>query len=255
MPTVAGIERFKEAMAGHEGEYVLIGGGACSILFDDAGASFRLTKDLDVVVLVDEAGPSFGRAVWDFIRDGGYEAGRRNEGGCTYYRFTLPKGSPNVGIYPGEIELFARHPDFVLEDEGSYVAPLPFDGAVSSLSAIILDDGYYEFIREHAVPVEGVPVLSALHIIPLKMRAHVDNVRLHDEGVHISEKVLRKHRADVVVLSDLLPANAEFPLDGQLRIDAEAFFADFDEYASRETDRKKRAALEETLEFLRKGYL
>ena len=80
MPTVAGIERFKEAMAGHEGGYVLIGGGACSILFDDAGASFRLTKDLDVVVLVDKAGPSFGRAMWDFIRDGGYEAGRRSEG-------------------------------------------------------------------------------------------------------------------------------------------------------------------------------
>lgn len=47
---------------------------------------------------MDKAGPSFGRAVWDFIRDGGYEAGRRNEGGCTYYRFTLPKGSPNVGM-------------------------------------------------------------------------------------------------------------------------------------------------------------
>lgn len=98
MPTVAGIERFKEAMAGHEGEYVLIGGGACSILFDDAGASFRLTKDLDVVVLVDKAGPSFGRAMWDFIRAGGYEADRRSEGGCTYYRFTLPEGSPNVGM-------------------------------------------------------------------------------------------------------------------------------------------------------------
>ena len=103
--------------------------------------------------------------------------------------------------------------------------------------------------------VEGVPVLSVLHIIPLKMRVHVDNVRLHDEGVHISGKVLRKHRADVVELSGLLPTNARFPLDGQLRIDAEAFLADFDEYVLRETDRKRRAALEETLGFLRRVYL
>lgn len=255
MSTVAGIERFREAMSGHEGEYVLIGGAACSILFDEAGADFRLTKDLDVVVLVDDAGPSFGRAMWDFVREGCYDAGSRREGGCAYYRFTLPEGSPNVGILPGEIELFARHPDFVLEDEGAHVAPLPFDGAVSSLSAIILDDGYYEFIRDNAMSIGGVSTLAALHIIPLKMRAHVDNRRLRDEGVGISEKALRKHRADVAALVDLLPVSARLPLDGQMRADAEAFLSDFEVYASRETNRKRRAALEDALGFLRGVYL
>lgn len=66
MSVVAGINRFKETMRGHEGEYVLIGGGACSLLFDEVGVDFRLTKDLDVVVLVDDADPSFGRAIWAF---------------------------------------------------------------------------------------------------------------------------------------------------------------------------------------------
>lgn len=42
--------------------------------------------------------------------------------------------------------------------------------------------------------VAGVSVLSALHIIPLKMRAHIDNKRLRDEGAPVSEKVLRKRR-------------------------------------------------------------
>lgn len=255
MPRVAGIDRFREAMAGHEGEYVLIGGGACSILFDEAGTDFRLTKDLDVVVLVDDAGPSFARAIWDFVREGGYEAGKRREGGCTYYRFTLSSGSPNAGTFPGEIELFARHPDFELEDEGFHVAPLPFDDTVSSLSAIILDDGYYEFIRENAISIEGVSMLSALHIIPLKMRAHVDNLRFHDEGVRISQKVLRKHRSDVAGLAGLLPSNARLQLEGQLRGDAEAFLEDFEVYMSRETNRKKRTMLEEVLEFLRGVYL
>lgn len=166
MSLVAGLDRFKEAMAGHEESYVLIGEGACSVLFDEAGADFRLTKDLDIVVVVDECSPSFALAIWDFVREGGYEAGKRKNGGCSCYRFTLPKGSPMAGEYPGQIELFARHPDFELEDEASWIAPLPFDDAVSSLSAIILDDGYYEFIRTNAVVVNGVSILSALHIIP-----------------------------------------------------------------------------------------
>ncbi len=255
MSVVAGIERFKEAMSGHEGEYVLIGGGACSLLFNEAGIDFRLTKDLDVVVLVDDAGPSLGRAIWDFVRDGGYETGKRKEGGCTYYRFTLPADSPHAGTFPGEIELFARHPDFILEDEGSHVAPLPFDGTVSSLSAIILDDGYYEFIRKNATSVEGVSTLTALRIILLKMRARVDNNRLHNKGIQISEKVLRKHRADVVELASLLSSSARLPLHGQIRADAEAFFADFEGYASRETNRKRRSVLEDVLKFLRRVYL
>ena len=255
MPVVAGFEKFKEAMVGNEDNYVLIGGGACSILFDEAGAAFRATKDLDVVVITDGKQSSFGKAMWKLIREGGYNAGKRREGGCTYYRFSLPDGRPNVGTYPGEIELFSRHPDFVLEDESSHVAPLPLDDVVSSLSAIILDDGYYDFIRENVELIEGVPTLSPLHIIPLKMRAHIDNNRLHGEGVHISENVLRKHRADVVELSGLLSASARLDLQGRLRTDAEEFLADFVRYVSGETNRRRRIKLEEALEFLRHVYL
>lgn len=255
MPAIVGIDKFKEAMASHESEYVLIGGGACSILFEEAGADFRLTKNLDIVILTDFASPSFGRALWKLVRDGGYEAGKRKEGGCAYYRFALPVDSPNTGIFPSEIELFARHPDFALEDEGSHIIPLPFDDIVSSLSAIILDDGYYEFIKESAIAIDGVSTLSALHIIPLKMRAHIDNQRLRKEGVRVSEKVLRKHRADVAELSNLLPVSARLALTDQMRADAKVFFADFERYASSETNRKRRAVLNDTFEFLKRVYL
>lgn len=155
MSKVRGIERFADAMSGCKGGYVLIGGGACSVLFDNEGDSFRATEDLDVVVIVDGKGVEFATALWAFIKAAGYETGKVGDGRCTYYRFCLPEGSRQVLDYPGQIELFARHPDFVLEDETSEVAPLSFDGAVSSLSAIILDDGYYEFIRDNATNVEG----------------------------------------------------------------------------------------------------
>ena len=112
MSKVRGIERFADAMSGCKGGYVLIGGGACSVLFDNEGDSFRATEDLDVVVIVDGKGVEFATALWAFIKAAGYETGKVGDGRCTYYRFCLPEGSRQVLDYPGQIELFARHPDF-----------------------------------------------------------------------------------------------------------------------------------------------
>lgn len=55
-----GIDKFKERFAGHDGEYVLIGGGACDLLFGEAGQDFRVTKDLDLVLLVEALTPESG---------------------------------------------------------------------------------------------------------------------------------------------------------------------------------------------------
>lgn len=68
MPKVRGIERFADAMSSCKGGYVLIGGGACSVLFDSEGDSFRATEDLDVVVIVDGEGVEFATALWAFIK-------------------------------------------------------------------------------------------------------------------------------------------------------------------------------------------
>ena len=255
MSKVRGIERFAEAMSGCKGGYVLIGGGACSVLLDNEGESFRATEDLDVVVIVDGEGVEFGTALWTFIKAAGYETGKVDDGKCTYYRFCLPEGSKQVLDYPGQIELFARHPDYVLEDETSEVAPLSFDGVVSSLSAIILDDGYYEFIRDNATNVGGITLLDALHIIPLKMRAHIDINRSYEEGRRCNDKDRRKHRSDVARLADLLSPSARLKLSEQMRADAEDFFTDFASYVNRQTNRKERVRLQDTLSFLERVYL
>lgn len=255
MPKVRGIERFADAMSNCGDGYVLIGGGACSVLFDNEGDSFRATEDLDVVVIVDGKGVEFATALWAFIKNAGYKVGKGSDGRCTYYRFQLPEGSRRTLGYPGQIELFARHPDFALEDEASEVAPLSFDGAVSSLSAIILDDGYYEFIRDNATNVEGIALLDALHIIPLKMRAHIDINRSNKEGRHCNDRDRRKHRSDVARLAGLLSPSARLKLSEQMRADAEDFFTDFASYVNRQTNRKEKARLRDTLSFLEKVYL
>lgn len=62
MPLVAGIDAFRDAMAGHEDKYVLIGGGAFSLLFEGLPQEFRMTKDLDIVILAAGCEGVLGRA-------------------------------------------------------------------------------------------------------------------------------------------------------------------------------------------------
>lgn len=47
---VYGLEKFKEYFGDYSNQYVFIGGTACDILMDELGASFRATKDLDMVL-------------------------------------------------------------------------------------------------------------------------------------------------------------------------------------------------------------
>ncbi|MCR3955520.1 MAG: hypothetical protein NUK57_04430 [Gudongella sp.] len=49
---VHGLEKFKEYFKNHTSQYVFIGGTACDIIMDDLGATFRATKDLDMVLIL-----------------------------------------------------------------------------------------------------------------------------------------------------------------------------------------------------------
>ena len=47
---VKGLGLFKEHFRPYTDRYVLIGGTACDLAFEEAGLSFRATKDLDIVL-------------------------------------------------------------------------------------------------------------------------------------------------------------------------------------------------------------
>lgn len=140
--SVHGLGRFAEAMEAWRDSYVLIGGSACDLLAGSFGVEFRATKDLDVVIILDEASQGFAEALWIFVKAGGYEVWQDKHGEARFYRFE----KPNDPSCPYMIELFSRHPDFELGDEESEIAPLPFSEDISSLSAIVLDD---ELLRFH----------------------------------------------------------------------------------------------------------
>lgn len=219
--SVKGLDLFAEALRGYESGYVLIGGSACDLLMSQQGERFRATRDLDIVLLVDRGDTDFARALWGFVKTGGYQPWSRRGNGVSFYRFVNPKDDS----YPTMIELFARHPAFDLADEHTEIAPMPFDGEVSSLSAIILDDEYFDFISKGVEVVDGVSVLDAQHIIPLKMRAHIDLKARKCAGEHVNDADLKKHRKDVFRLLTLVPGNAFQPLTAGIARDCASFIA------------------------------
>ena len=194
-----GIDKFRERFAGHEGEYVLIGGSACDLLFGEAGQDFRATKDLDLVLLVEALTPGFGRAFWDFVREGGYENKQASSGRPQFYRFSKPK-DPS---FPTMLELFART-NLELADAGSGLAPIHIDDEVSSLSAILLDEDYYRLLVDNRTLVDGVAVLSVEGLIPFKAKAWLDLSERRAAGQGVDEKSVKKHRNDVCRLATLL---------------------------------------------------
>jgi len=122
---------------------VLIGGTAASMAMEEAGLPFRATKDLDIVLHVEALTPEFGEAFWKFVEAGGYEIRQASDTGKpVFYRFQKPADER----YPVMVELFARAPDGLKPAEGSQLTPIPLDEAVSSLSAILLEETYYAFI-------------------------------------------------------------------------------------------------------------
>ncbi len=47
---VRGLDKFKEYFKQYADSYILIGGAACSVVMEESGFDFRVTKDLDLVL-------------------------------------------------------------------------------------------------------------------------------------------------------------------------------------------------------------
>lgn len=67
---VHGLERFSEYMKGLEDCYAVIGGTACSIILANADLDFRATKDIDVILLIENRLPETAAAMWRLVKDG-----------------------------------------------------------------------------------------------------------------------------------------------------------------------------------------
>lgn len=205
---VKGLELFRGHFAADADRYVLIGGVAASVLMDEAGLPFRATKDLDIVLIVEVLDAGFGKRLWNFIIEGGYETRQTSEGAPRLYRFMKPTNPE----FPYMLELFSRRPDGLQLTGEATLTPIPVDEAVSSLSAILMDDEAYAFLREGKVEIDGLSLAQADRLIPLKAMAWLDLTARVANGETIDGKNVTKHLADVFRLAPLLGGEARVAL-------------------------------------------
>ena len=218
---IKGIEIFRDAFSGFADSYILIGGAACDIQLEQAGVPFRVTRDLDVVLCVESLTPEFGRAFWRFIREGGYQIQQRAMGEKKFYRFRDP-ATPD---YPFMLELFSRDPLNFEIARNSVLTPIPMEEEVSSLSAILLNDEYYRFIRAHKTRADSVSLLSGEALIVLKAKAWLDLSARKNAGEPIDSKDIKKHKNDVFRLFVSLPGDAAVALPPEIEQDMRLFLS------------------------------
>ena len=107
------------------------------------------------------------------------------------------------------LELFARQPDVLQVADGSHLTPLPVEEDASSLSAILLDDDYYDFIRAGRQEIDGIPMVGAVQLIALKAQAWLDLTEREKRGEIIDSKTIKKHKNDVFRLYQILDPAAD----------------------------------------------
>lgn len=112
--------------------------------------------------------------------------------------------TPKSNEYPYMIELFSRNPDFAITDDDTRIVPLPLDEEISSLSAILLNEAYYELLKSGRQVIDGISVLNTVCLIPFKAKAWLDLKSRKDSGERIDSKNIRKHKNDVYRLAQLL---------------------------------------------------
>lgn len=216
---VTGIESFKEWFSGSEEQYTIIGGTACDILMTEEGLDFRATKDIDLVLIIEAVDANFGKKFWEYVKQAGYEHCNKSSGVPQFYRFSQPISNQ----YPAMIELFTRKLDALHLPDDAVLTPLPMDEDISSLSAILLDDDYYEFLKQGKVTVDGVTVLDAAYLIPFKAKAWIDLTDRKAAGEHVDSKTIRKHKNDVFRLSELIDPTVRITMPAGVYKDIQEF--------------------------------
>jgi hypothetical protein len=216
---VKGMKRFREHFAGFEDRYALIGGAACDLAMENAGLNFRATKDLDIVLCIEALDATFVTMFWDFVKKGGYQNRQQSTGKKLFYRFFDPEDES----FPWMLELFSRAPDALALIGEPRLTPIPVDEALSSLSAILMDEDYYGFIHGTKREIEGLMAAPPECLVPLKARAWLDLRERKMAGEKIDGKAIKKHKNDVFRLFQLLAPETRVELPDSIGDDLARF--------------------------------
>lgn len=215
---VKGIEKFKEYFSDKQDNYILIGGSACDFLMDESGLEFRATKDLDIVLITESLDSDFSQLLWKFIENGSYKNRCKNPENRQYYRFDKPKDKD----FPFMIELFSTTPD-ALGNSGKMKLKNLDEDDIYSLSAIIMDNLYYDMVKNNRKVIDDISVAGLESLIILKAKAFNNLTEMKKSGIKVKSKDIKKHKNDIIRLSVLLKEDDKFELGNPIKKD----FAEF----------------------------
>ena len=184
---------FQEMFADFKDYYVLIGGTATSIVLDSQGFKSRTTKDYDMVIIDELKNKEFYNTLNHFLELGEYQGSQKDEK-AQLFRFTTTKPE-----FPSMIELFSILPQYPLKKDGREI-PLHFDQD-ASLSALLLDENYYNILVHEKGTVQGYSVLSNCGLIIFKAKAWLDMRERSATGAQGLSKSIKKHLNDITRLT------------------------------------------------------
>lgn len=197
---VRGIELFRKHFADFSEYFILIGGTACELTLINSGG-FRVTKDIDILVVLEKMDRSFAAQFHRFIIDGKYKCFVSKDEQKHFYRFIEPGNSS----YPPQIELLSRNlfPEY---PDLKYTL-LAEDDYVQSMSAIILSSDYYNYAKSHRIMQMGLPCLDTEALIVFKAAAYLNLKKQKDNHAgSVRKSDILKHRNDVFrLLGSLFP--------------------------------------------------
>lgn len=223
---VKGLDLFTDYFRDYRDSYILIGGAATDIWMQEAGLPFRVTKDLDIILVIEALDEAFVQLFWKFIEEGAYMTRQKSDGKPKVYRFIAPEKED----FPVQVEIFSRQPDILGDFDGAHLAPIPLGEELGSLSAILMNDDYYSFARKNAEEINGLHLATTAALICLKAKAFLDiGERLEKaDWANESEKSKlqkdhKKHKNDVIRIALILTGNDKTELPGHVKQDLQQF--------------------------------
>ncbi len=203
---VKGFDLFKERFAEYSESFIVIGGTACDLNLSRFGG-FRRTKDIDIIVITENVSVEFASALHEFLRSGGYSCYVSRDSKPHYYRFLSPKND----AYPWQIEMLSH--SLLPERTDMPFTPISLDDGVRSLSAIVLDEEYYKYAKDHRDFSAGVPCLALDALVVFKSSAYLNLLSDKEQGsASVRSEDINKHRNDVFRLVSVMPEDSKFEL-------------------------------------------
>ena len=114
-------------------------------------------------------------------------------------------------------EPFSRRVDAIPVPDGVYLTPLPTGDDHATPSASLIDHELNDWLRQGRQTIDGVPIVGAVHLVALEIRALLELTDRHERGESVDASDIRKHHNDALRLLQVL---AEQPVPLNRRVPA-----------------------------------